>query len=69
IRRDRVKPELVKARPEWDEMTAIQHNHVLVLDEPLFCRPSPRLLMGLAKIAHILHPDIYPKSNNEDQLL
>ncbi len=69
IRQDRVKPELVKARPGWDEMTAIQHNHVLVLDEPLFCRPSPRLLMGLSKIAHILHPDIYPKSNEEDPLL
>lgn len=60
VQRERVKPELVKNRPGWSQLAAIQNNNLLVLDEPLFCRPSPRLLTGLHKIAHTLHPNHFP---------
>lgn len=70
VRQDRVKPELVKKRPGWSEITAVKKNQLYVLDEPLFCRPSPRLLTGLQKIAYILHPDLYPPYvEGEDVLL
>ena len=52
----RIKPELVKKRPGWKEMKAVQQDQVLILEEPLYCRPSPRLLDGLEKLALILHP-------------
>jgi iron complex transport system substrate-binding protein len=60
IQQERVKPELVLKRPGWNRISAIKNKQLYVLDEPLFCRPSPRLLIGLQKIAHILHPTIYP---------
>ena len=51
-------------------MEAIKNNQLYILEEPLFCRPSPRLLLGLNKIASILHPTIYPRFNeNIDPLL
>ncbi|WLD92675.1 cobalamin-binding protein [Alkalihalobacillus sp. AL-G] len=66
-----VKPDLLWKRPNWDEMKALRNNNVHVLDEPFFCRPSPRLLIGLQKIAAILHPEKYPafKLETEDPLL
>jgi iron complex transport system substrate-binding protein len=60
VQKKRVKPELVIKRPGWKELSSIKNNQLYVLDEPLFCRPSPRLLTGLQKIAHILHPSVYP---------
>ena len=51
-------------------MEAIKNNQLYILEEPLFCRPSPRLLLGLNKIASILHPTIYPQfDENKDPLL
>jgi iron complex transport system substrate-binding protein len=53
-----------------EHIEAIKNNQLYILDEPLFCRPSPRLLLGLFKIASILHPTIYPQFNeNKDPLL
>jgi iron complex transport system substrate-binding protein len=69
IQTDKVKPELLWRRPDWGEMQALQSNHVHVLDEPFFCRPSPRLLIGLKKIAAILHPTHYPAFEPDDPLL
>ncbi|MGJ9383369.1 cobalamin-binding protein [Salipaludibacillus sp. CF4.18] len=55
-----VKPHVIKKRPNWMELSAIKNNQMHILEEPYFCRPSPRLLIGLMKIAAILHPQIYP---------
>jgi iron complex transport system substrate-binding protein len=55
----RIQPNKVKERPGWNEMKAIQDNKIFVMEEPLYCRPSPRLLEGLKKLAGILHPQIY----------
>lgn len=52
----KINPKLVEKRPNWAEITALQKKQILVLEEPLYCRPSPRLLEGLAKLANILHP-------------
>lgn len=60
IQKERVQPALVYKRPQWLEMKAIQKERLYVLDEPLFCRPSPRLLTGLKKLAFLLHPESYP---------
>lgn len=60
VQKEKVNPRVILKRPEWDQMDAIKNNQLYILDEPLFCRPSPRLLLGLAKIASLLHPDIYP---------
>lgn len=65
VQKEKVNPKVILKRPEWDQMNAIQNQQLYILDEPLFCRPSPRLLLGLAKIASLLHPDIYPTYNEK----
>lgn len=69
IDQDKMKPELVKKRPGTDSMKAIVHNRIHVLDEPLYCRPSPRLLLGLKKLASLLHPTEFPENDGIDPLL
>ncbi|MBN8193555.1 cobalamin-binding protein [Bacillus sp. NTK074B] len=59
VRQDRVKPELVKKRPGWNELEAVQRDRIFVLEEALYCRPSPLLLKGAVKLAGLLHPDLY----------
>lgn len=54
----RIKPSLITDRPEWQEMTAIRNRRVHILEEGLYCRPSPRILDGLEKLeALIRQPD------------
>jgi len=60
IRQDKVKPELVYAREGWEEIEAVKERRVFALEESLFCRPSPKLLTGLRKLASLLHPGAYP---------
>ncbi|WP_139490794.1 cobalamin-binding protein [Brevibacillus dissolubilis] len=54
----RIKPSMITDREEWQEMTAIVKGQVHLLEEGLYCRPSPRILEGLEKLIGILHPDI-----------
>ncbi|TRM11820.1 cobalamin-binding protein [Lentibacillus cibarius] len=54
VQESKMRPELVKKRPGWSEMNAIQNDRIHVLEESLFCRPSPRLLSGLRKLTDIL---------------
>ncbi|WP_045522720.1 cobalamin-binding protein [Neobacillus niacini] len=70
VHKEKVNPKVILKRPGAENMDAINNNQLYILDEPLFCRPSPRLLLGLNKIASILHPKIYPPFNeNKDPLL
>ncbi|KGP71333.1 cobalamin-binding protein [Pontibacillus yanchengensis] len=64
----KMKPDLIKKRPGWEQMSAVQYNRIYPLEEALFCRPSPRLLFGLQKLAYLLHPNVYPKVEAEDPL-
>jgi iron complex transport system substrate-binding protein len=70
VHKEKVNPRVILKRPGTEQMEAIKNNQLYILEEPLFCRPSPRLLLGLNKIASILHPTIYPQFNeNIDPLL
>jgi len=70
VHKEKVNPKVILKRHGVEKIEAIKNNHLYILDEPLFCRPSPRLLLGLSKIASILHPDIYPEFTvNIDPLL
>ncbi|WP_010529838.1 cobalamin-binding protein [Lentibacillus jeotgali] len=54
VKESKMRPELVRRRPGWEEMQAVRENNIHVLEESLFCRPSPRLLEGLRKLKEIL---------------
>jgi iron complex transport system substrate-binding protein len=55
-----VTPELVRARPGWQEVSAVREDRIVTLDSDLFARPGPRLVDGLEEIARALHPDRFP---------
>ncbi|OIU66904.1 cobalamin-binding protein [Rossellomorea aquimaris] len=59
VQQKRVNPGIVKKRPGWDTMKAVQGNRILVLEEALYCRPSPLLLKGAVQLAKELHPEVY----------
>lgn len=69
VAQDKVKPKLVIERPNWDSLQAIKEKQIHILDEPLYCRPSPRLLEGLVKLAAIIHPTVYPTYDGKDPIL
>ncbi|WP_018921830.1 cobalamin-binding protein [Salsuginibacillus kocurii] len=69
VRTEQVKPKVLYKRPGWSELEALNKNLVHILEEPLYCRPSPRLMLGLKKLAYLLHPTIYPKNDDTDPLL
>ena len=55
VRRQKVKKELIINRPGWEELDAVKNDRILILEEELYCRPSPRLLDGLEKLHRLLH--------------
>ncbi|MCZ2259719.1 cobalamin-binding protein [Sporosarcina sp. G11-34] len=59
VRTDKVKKEVVLKRPGWKELSAIQNNRFPIMEEELYCRPSPRLLEGALKLGKMIHPDVY----------
>jgi iron complex transport system substrate-binding protein len=63
VQQKRVNPSIVKKRPHWNELEAIQRNRILILEEALYCRPSPRLLQGAVELGKMLHPSLYKELN------
>ncbi|RLQ96517.1 cobalamin-binding protein [Falsibacillus albus] len=59
VAQNKVNTALVRRRPNWDRLEAVKKKHIHVLEEALYCRPSPRLLEGIVNLGKILHPDIY----------
>lgn len=57
IMTSKVKPELVKKRPGWDEMKAFGQIHIM--EEELYCRPSPRLIEGAVRLGKLIHPELF----------
>lgn len=60
VQERKMKPDLLKQRPDWLEMKAIKEDRVIVMEESLYCRPSPRLLLGIQKLGSLLHPNLFP---------
>lgn len=60
VQKEKVNPKVILKRPDSEQMNAIKNDCLYILEEPLFCRPSPRLLLGLTKVASILHPNLFP---------
>jgi len=54
----RIKSSMITERPEWQEMTAIREGQVHLLEEGLYCRPSPRILDGLENLIRLVHPEL-----------
>jgi iron complex transport system substrate-binding protein len=49
----------VGARPGWSAIAAVKLHHVFGFNDDLASRPGPRIVDGLEKLAHILHPEAF----------
>jgi len=56
---ERIQPANLLKRPHAQELNAIQMERLHVMEEWLYCRPSPRLIEGAIKLAKMLHPQEY----------
>lgn len=59
VRTEKVNKEVVLKRPGWKALEAIRRNRFSVMEESLYCRPSPRLLEGALKLGKMIHPETY----------
>ncbi|MGN4124062.1 cobalamin-binding protein [Lysinibacillus sphaericus] len=56
---ERIQPANLLKRPHAKELHAVQLKQLHVMEEWLYCRPSPRLVEGALKLAKLLHPKSY----------
>jgi iron complex transport system substrate-binding protein len=55
VRKDRVQKSVVQKRPGFARLKLANNERILILEEELYCRPSPRLLDGLEKLIDLFH--------------
>ncbi|MCH7523188.1 MAG: ABC transporter substrate-binding protein [Chloroflexi bacterium] len=53
-------PDTVKARPGWDNISAVQNGRVHIVDPDIVSRPGPRLVEALRTLAAYLYPERFP---------
>lgn len=68
--RTRAEAPVVTQKPWWPDLPAARTNRVWVADgSAYFNRPGPRLVNGLEILAHILHPEIFPRAPSPEDAL
>ena len=55
VRKEKVQKSIVKKRPGFEKLNYSTDSRILILEEELYCRPSPRLLDGLEKLIELIH--------------
>lgn len=55
VEASKVRPDVVTRRPGWSQIPAVRDHRIYVLEEGLFCRPSPKLIDGLEQLTRILN--------------
>ncbi|PLS17253.1 cobalamin-binding protein [Bacillus sp. M6-12] len=55
VRKKKVQKSVVIKRDGFEKLTNIDDSRILILEEELYCRPSPRLLDGLEKLVKLIH--------------
>jgi len=55
-------PDKVTERPNYNILRAVQSGRVLVVDEQLYSRPSPRAVQAVVQLARFLHPDCFSEA-------
>src|SRR2546422_9889895 len=51
----------------WEKIPAFQSSRIYAVDaSAYFSRPGPRIVDGLELLAHIIHPELFPKAPSAD---
>jgi iron complex transport system substrate-binding protein len=51
--------EVVKERPGWDAINAVQNNALYEIDADIISRSGPRLVDALETLAQLIHPELF----------
>ena len=52
-------PQVIMQRPGWNVITAVQNNHIYLIDENYITICGPDVIYGLEDLAQIIHPEIF----------
>lgn len=55
-------PAEVKSRAGWETMSAIKTGKIYPFDDSLISRAGPRIIIGLTKIARLVHPELFRRT-------
>lgn len=55
VRKEKVQKSIITKRPGYQRLNLPTESRILILEEELYCRPSPRLLEGLEKLFKLIH--------------
>lgn len=53
----------VKARGGWDVISAVKTGKVYAFDDELISRAGPRIVIGIAAMARLVHPELFKKKS------
>ncbi|SFX51668.1 iron complex transport system substrate-binding protein [Thermoactinomyces sp. DSM 45891] len=65
IEKHRIKKDMFTTRPDWQNTPLADPNLIQICDEGWFCRPSPRLLVGIKHLAHLLAPSRFEPASED----
>lgn len=51
--------ENVRGWERWKDLPAVKSGRIYAVDKDFFFRPGPRFVLGLEKIAEIIHPEVF----------
>jgi iron complex transport system substrate-binding protein len=49
----------IVSRPGWENVSAVETNHIYSIDDNLLSRYGPRIVDGLEQLAAIIHPELF----------
>ncbi|MBH0157999.1 cobalamin-binding protein [Fictibacillus sp. 5RED26] len=67
VKTEKMKVSHIKKREGWDHLEANTRTEIYKLEESLFCRPSPRLIIGMKRLAALVHPNDFPAFLPEEE--
>lgn len=69
VNTDKVRKSFVLDRKQANTMQAIQNDQIHILEEAYYCRPSPQLIIGLHRLANLVHSDDPPSNKYIKQFM
>ncbi len=51
--------EALEEHPAWQKITAVKEGRIFTINDDLVSRSGPRIVLGLEKLAEIVHPELF----------
>jgi iron complex transport system substrate-binding protein len=60
---DLIRSQNIKAWGKWPQIPAVQAKRIYTVDDDFLVRPGPRVVLGLHKMAEMIHPELFQKKD------